>query len=192
MSADDPDVTCMLALQQGDRAAFNTLYTRWQRPVYRFVFRMLLRPAPAAAEEVTQEVFVRVYRARERYQPIASFRSWLFRIAAHLCSNERRRASARLELVGDVEPTEIATSSSDDPGAVAAARQLSDAVDRALLSLPERQRAAVLLARYEGCSMAEIGEVLDISVGAVKLLLHRAREQLRHDLAEFLPAEEAP
>jgi RNA polymerase sigma-70 factor (ECF subfamily) len=179
----DSDVETMLALQRGDLRAFDLLYARWQLPVHRFVSRMLGRPG---AEDVVQEVFVRVYRARERYKPLASFRAWLFRIAAHLCSNERRRASARLEVVSTA-PVELASPASDDPGRQAEGRQLQHAVDRALEVLPERQRAAVLLARYEGCSMAEIAEILEISPGAAKLLLHRAREQLRRELAPFLP-----
>lgn len=180
----------MLALKGGDRLAFDALYSRWQQPIYRFTYRMLRNTG--AAEEVTQEVFIRVYRARERYMPEASFRCWLFRIAANLCSNERRRASVRLE-VASGEDLDLEASGTGDPGLISAASELSSAVDRALDTLPERQRAAVLLARYEGCSMAEIGEILEISAGAAKLLLHRAREQLKRELSAFLPAEqEAP
>lgn len=186
---DDPDVDLMLALGRGERKAFDLLYQRWRTPVYRFALRMLGRPG--SAEEVAQEVFVRVYRARERYRPEATFRGWLFRIAAHLCSNERRRASNRLELVSDPDEGEQRRSLAADPMEVAQGGQLASAVDRALDALPERQRAAVLLARYEGCSMAEIGLALDITPGAAKVLLHRAREALRDQLAAFLPAEEA-
>jgi RNA polymerase sigma-70 factor (ECF subfamily) len=182
----DADARRMLAFQRGDESAFDELYREWRVPLFRFAYRMLGRTGPA--EEVAQETFVRLYQARERYRPTAAFRTYVLRIATHLCVNERRRASFRLE--DGAGPAEVATADAG-PAGVAEHNQLAAAVERALAALPERQRAAVVLARYEGCSMAEIGEVLEVSEGAAKLLVHRAREQLRTALAAYLPEEAA-
>ena len=132
---------------------------------------------------------MRVCRARERYRGAAAFRTWLFRIATHLCLNESRRAAFRLEVEGAVPPR--STALGQGPAEAAEGAELGRAVERALLGLPERQRAALVLARYEECTRAELGAVLEISEGAAKLLLHRAREQLRRELAPWLGAEEA-
>lgn len=184
----DPDAGAMLAFQRGDESAFDGLYRRWREPLYRFAYRMVGRAG--VAEEVAQEAFVRVYRARDRYVATATFRTWLFRIATHLCANERRRAAFRLEVDEQGVPPRV-TAPEQGPAREAEGAELGRAVERALLGLPERQRAALVLARYEGCTMAELGAVLEISEGAAKVLLHRAREQLRRELAPWLGAEEA-
>jgi RNA polymerase sigma-70 factor (ECF subfamily) len=183
----DPEVARMLAFQRGDDAAFDALYAQWWGPVRALARRILGRAGEA--DEVAQEVFVRLYRARGRYQPTAAFRTYLYRIATHLCLNERRRASFRREQPGLAEERAGATSASD-PEDAAAGAALGRAVEAALSRLPERQRAAVVLARYDGCSMAELAEILGTSEGAAKVLLHRARVQLRAELAAWLDPED--
>lgn len=183
----DGDAALMVAFGAGDERAFDLLYARWRDRVHRFAVRMVGGPA---AEELAQETFVRLYRARGRYQPTAAFATYLFRIAAHLCANERRRASNRYEVDGD-DGFELSTPPEDGPQRHVEGRELGDAVENALFALPERQRAAIVLARYEGCSMAELAEVLDVSEGAAKVLLHRARERLKVALAPWLEGEHA-
>lgn len=181
----DADVRAMLAFQAGDEAGFDQLYRRWRLPVFRFAVRMLGRPG--AAEEVAQDTFVRVYRARERYRPASRFRTWLFRIARNLCTNARDRHGFSRELGVEGGTAGLDTRSPvAGPDAVAEGAELARAVEAALARLPERQRAAVVLARYEGCTMAELAEILEISTGGAKALLSRARASLLAELAPVL------
>jgi RNA polymerase sigma-70 factor (ECF subfamily) len=181
----DADVRAMLAFQAGDEAGFDQLYRRWRLPVYRFSVRMLGRTG--AAEEVAQETFVRVYQARAGYRPTARFRTWLFRIARNLCTNLRARHGFQREqgVVGGTAGVDR-RSPAVSPHAVAEGAELARAVEAALAALPERQRAAVVLARYEGCTMAELAEILEISPGGAKALLSRARASLLAQLAPVL------
>jgi RNA polymerase sigma-70 factor (ECF subfamily) len=186
----DPEQHLMLRFQAGDEAAFAQLYQRIRGMVWRFSARML--GDPEAAEEAAQDILLRVFRARGSYQPTARFRTWLFRIATNHCINERQRAWRRRE-VGTPEGTAgLALPDHQDPASASEAAALARAIQRALAALPPQQRAAVVLARYEGCSMEQVAEALDLpSVGAAKLLLHRARRALEEQLRPFLP-QEAP
>jgi len=185
----DLEQQLMLRFQAGDEAAFERLVQRVRGMVWRFCLRML--GDEQAAEEAAQDVLVRVYKARSRYQPSARFRTWLFRIATNHCINERQRAWRRRE-VGTPEGTAgLSRPSGHDPSADTQAAQLARAVQAALEQLPPRQRAAVVLARYEGCSMAAVAEALELpSTGAAKLLLHRARKNLERILEPYLQRED--
>ncbi len=182
---EDEDVRLMLAFRDGDGAAFDRLFERWAARVLRYLERMV-RDA-GAAEELAQEVFVRVFRARESYRPEARFSTWLYTIATRLALNELRRPHRRrphdsaddeegrgLRLAGELPSAE----------SVAAARERGDAVDAALATLPERQRSALWLAAVEGRSYAEVAEMLDTSQKSVKALVHRARSALVRALEE--------
>jgi RNA polymerase sigma-70 factor (ECF subfamily) len=173
----DPDVRLMLAFRDGDAAAFDSLFQRWASPLLRYLERML-RDA-AAAEDLVQEAFLRVHRARERYTPDARFSTWLYRIATNLALNELRRPRRRdphqsidaertVWLVADASPT-------DD---VAHARRLGEAALCELDALPERQRAALWLTAVEGLAYSEVAAALDVSEKAVKALVHRGRSAL--------------
>lgn len=180
MQAEDEDVRLMLALRAGDGAAFDALFARWSAPLLRYLERLVRDPA--GAEELAQEVFLRVYRARERYQPDARFSTWLFTIATRLAWNELRRPRHRhphdaLEGDEDMGPLPLAA---DEPAAdaVADARRTGALVERALDRLPERQRAALWLAAVEGFSYAEVAALLETTERSVKALVHRARTGL--------------
>jgi RNA polymerase sigma-70 factor, ECF subfamily len=178
----DDDVRLMLAFAAGDEAAFAALFERWSRPLLRYLER-LVREA-ATAEELVQEAFVRVHRARESYRPEARFSTWLFRIATHLAWNELRRPRRRAPHDSvDAEP-EVGPAAQGAPvDELVHARRVSAEVEVALAALPERQRAALWLAAVEGQSYAEVAAALETSEKAVKALVHRARAALAEALA---------
>jgi RNA polymerase sigma-70 factor (ECF subfamily) len=177
VDATDQDAALMLAFCAGDGAAFDALFGRWAAPLLRYLERML-RDA-AEAEELVQEVFLRVHGARERYQPKARFSTWLYRIATNLALNELRRPRRR-ERNASLGEAESAALAGEGPAAEDAldARRVSARVEQELARLPERQRAALCLTAIEGLSYAEVAEALEISESAVKALVHRARTAL--------------
>ena len=180
----DEDVRLMLAFRRGDAAAFEALFRRWSGPLLRYLERMVRDLA--TAEELVQEVFLRVHRARERYQPEARFSTWLYRIATNLALNELRRPRHRSPHHStDDEDGPVLRAGSPGPDDVADARRLGRAATRELESLPEKQRAALCLAAVEGLSYAEIAKALDVTEKAVKSLVHRARSTLAARLAEL-------
>jgi RNA polymerase sigma-70 factor (ECF subfamily) len=179
----DEDARLMLALRAGDGAAFDALFRRWAGPLLRYLERML-RDA-GAAEELVQEVFLRVHGARERYEPQARFSTWLYRIATNLALNELRRPR-RSRVHASLDEPEAPEIAGEAPEAEQRldARRLSRRVVAGLAELPERQRAALCLAAVEGLSYAEVAGALEISETAVKALVHRARVTLAESLAE--------
>jgi len=174
--APDEDVRLMLAFCAGDGAAFEALFRRWAGPLLRYLERML--GEVGAAEELVQESFLRVHRARATYKPDARFSSWLYRIGTNLALNELRRPGRRAphQSVGDDDALPAASEAASD--VVVDARREIGALDRALRALPERQRAALWLVAIEGLSYAEVAASLDVSEQAVKALVHRARASL--------------
>ncbi len=169
----------MLALRAGDERAFETLFERWAGALLRYLERMV--KSRAQAEELMQETFLRVYRARERYEARARFSTWLFTIATRIALNELRRPGHRSL---DAEPADAEYTVVDRAASQPAVDEVVDArrrgaqVERALRALPERQRAALWLASVEGLPYAEIAEALEVSVASVKSLVHRARGAL--------------
>jgi RNA polymerase sigma-70 factor (ECF subfamily) len=173
----DEDVRRMLAFRDGDMVAFDALFQRWAGPLLRYLERML--HDAASAEDLVQEVFLRVHRARERYRPEARFSTWVFRIATNLALNELRRPRRRdphesLDAENAPEPSAPATAIDE----LVDAKRMAGDVEQALRSLPERQRAALWLGAVEGFSYAEVGASLEVSEKAVKALVHRARSNL--------------
>jgi RNA polymerase sigma-70 factor (ECF subfamily) len=179
----DEDVRLMLAFREGDGAAFDGLFRRWAAPLLRYLERML-RDA-AMAEELVQEVFLRVHRARDRYAPEARFSTWLYRIATNLALNELRRPRWRDPHRSlDDEQTESLVAKTPAADDVVHARRLGEAALRELGELPERQRAALWLSAVEGLAYSEVAVALDVSEKAVKALVHRARSALVEKLEE--------
>lgn len=185
----DPEVQLMLQFKAGNDQAFEELYGRIRLPVYRFAYRIM--GEAQAAEEAAQDIMVKVYRSREKYQATARFRTWLFRVATNHCLNEKRRAWRQREVGVEVGTAglDAPATLSTNPSLVAEGMELAAAVQIAVGNLPERQRVAVVLARYEGCTMKEIGDVLGVADGAVKALLNRARKSLTQQLEPFMKTE---
>jgi RNA polymerase sigma-70 factor (ECF subfamily) len=183
------DAELMLRVRDGDQASFGLLLERHRGPVIHFLYRMVQRQA--VAEELAQEVFLRVYRSRGTYEPSAKFTTWLFRIATHLGLNWIRdgRAESREESL-DKETSEGATRQVADRTRTVEQdmvyRVKLREVRRAIECLPSKQRAAVLMHKYEEMEYSEIANVLSCSESAVKSLLFRAYEHLRSRLAHMV------
>ena len=180
--APDPDAALMLAFQQGDEGAFRALYQRNAGAVIAFCHHFV-RDA-ARAEELAQDVLVKVYRSRERYRPTARFRTFLFRIAANHCLNELRRGEAGRAPEGPADP-DLLPGREATPEEAARGAALERAVRALLDRLPEKQRLALVLCRFQGLSYEEIAGVLDTTVPAVKSLVHRATVAASEALAPF-------
>jgi RNA polymerase sigma-70 factor, ECF subfamily len=184
----DFDAELMLRVKEGDGASFAILLEKHRLPVIHFLYRMVQNQA--VAEELAQEVFLRVYRSRESYEPTAKFTTWLFRIATHLALNSLRDGkNQRLEERLDDDSSEMPVRQVSDrrPSAEQAMvyEARLDEVRRAVAMLPEKQRAAVLMHKYEEMEYSQIAKVLNCSESAVKSLLFRAYETLRARLAHM-------
>lgn len=167
-------------IREGDTSGAGELFERYAAPILRFADRLL--SDRSAAEEVTQEVFVKVISRAHQYDGRAEVSSWLFAIAANACRDHRRR-SRRVSVVA-LEAIPEPSQKGDGVEAGLVRREQRNAVRRALQSLSEEQREALVLARYHGMPYAEIARVLGISVGAVKTRIFRAVETLKARFSE--------
>lgn len=201
----DPDVRLMLEVRDGNAAAFEELMLRYQARLVTVLEHLV--GSRDQAEDLAQEVFLRVYRARRSYVPGAKFSTWLFTIANNVASNALRSRSRRREVslnVGESGPLGInplartvAASSGQMPARQLDKAEMRDIVLAALESLNDRQRMAVLLSKFEEMSYADIAEAMQISPQAIKSLLSRARVNLREILEPYLehgnrPSEKHP
>ncbi|HET7103889.1 MAG TPA: sigma-70 family RNA polymerase sigma factor [Terracidiphilus sp.] len=186
------DAAIMLRVAAGDESGFNYLIEKHHRAVMHFLFRMVHNQA--VAEELTQEVFLRVYRSRESYRAEAKFTTWMYRIATNLAVNHARdtrheRAAQNIYLDSPDPETGTTPDVADDEPTVEQ-RILRDermaAIRTHVMALPERQRMAVLMHKYQGMDYRQIGEVLKLSESATKSLLFRAYQTLRDRLKDFV------
>jgi RNA polymerase sigma-70 factor (ECF subfamily) len=187
----DPGVAWMLRYQRGEERAFDLLVQGYSARIFALLTRFL---GPVEGrEDLLQEVFLRVIRARDDYRPEARFTTWLYRIVFNLCANERERRRPAGSL--DQEREDLGETRADErlaPPAEALERgDVVAAVRAAIARLPERQRMALVLAKYEELPYDEIARVLGSSEKAIKSMVHRARETLRIELATFLEEEVA-
>jgi RNA polymerase sigma-70 factor (ECF subfamily) len=184
----------MLDVKAGDDASFDLLLQKYRTPLVNFLYRMVRDTA--TAEDLAQEVFLRVYRARKQYSPSAKFTTWLFRIATNLALNSVRDNRHRQK--------DVSIDAASSPDEDAAPMQLpapemridehmierdrADYIRKVISELPEKQRVAVLLHKYEEMDYAEIARILECSESALKSLLFRAYETLRVQLAPLVNA----
>ncbi len=173
----------MLAARGGDEEAFRALFRRHAPRLVAYADRFFRNRA--VAEEMAQEIFLRVHRARGSYEPRARFTTWLYTIASRVCLNELRRRRSRPE-DGSGEAAEAAPDPGGIPGAeeALAGRELEVVVQRCLDALPEHQRLALVLTRFGEHSYAEAGALLGVSEGAVKSLVFRAASAVQQALAD--------
>lgn len=194
MAADfalDPDTELMLKVSEGDAPSFALLLDRHRGPVVNHLHRLVHNHA--IAEELAQDVFVRVYRSRSKYRPEAKFTTWLFRITMNIALNWRRdtRREAGFVRLDREAPSSRKLQLSDwEPRAdeLLMRAQHAQEIRAAIDSLPAKQLAAVLMHKYEGMDYTQIAEVLGCSIPALKSLLFRAYETLRRRLAHLAPA----
>src|ERR1700752_1812662 len=187
------DVQLMLDVKAGDEASFELLLRKYRTPLIIFLYRMVRDSA--VAEDLAQEVFLRVYRARREYAPSAKFTTWMFRIATNLAlnsvrDNRHRKAELSMDQSNDTGEDEVRALEVPDraPNVEQSlvARSRSAFIMKAIHSLPEKQRAAGLLPKYQELDYDEIARVLDCSESALKSLLFRAYEALRVELAPLV------
>ncbi len=188
----DPDVDLMSRVRNGDSTAFRELFSRHSEAVVSFAYRFVGNRD--RAEELTQDAFLQIYRARARYEPKARFTTFLYRVATNLCLNELRR----FDYQGKIEPLEGQALEGEEPS-----RELADEslptieeqlaghetggrIQGVLDKLPPNQKTALLLSRVEGLSYQEVAECLETTESAVKSLIFRATQTLRGHLKDLL------
>lgn len=188
-SGDDAeDVRLMRLIAGGDTTAFEQLIERHQTLVAGTVARML--GSNSDVEDIAQQVFIRVWKSAGRYVARAKFTTWLLKITRNLVFNEMRRAKRHPHLPVQIEPEAEEMPLKDEamatPDANLLQAELQAEIEKAIMLLPDTQRMALVLRRYEELSYEEIADVLDLSVPAVKSLLFRARTELRERLKGYL------
>src|SRR5579863_9211187 len=182
------DAELMLRVKEGDNASFGLLLGKYRLPVIHFLYRMVQNQS--ISEELGQEVFLRVYRSRSTYEPTAKFTTWLFRIATHLALNALRdgkneKSQERLDDdSGDLPGRQVSDRKPTVEASMVYESRLEE-VRKAVATLPEKQRAAVLMHKYQEMEYSQIARVLNCSESAVKSLLFRAYETLRARLAHM-------
>ncbi len=186
--AADDDNTLMLQVARGERAAFAVLFDRHQRSVVRFCERFVGNRG--RAEELSQDIFINIYKSAARYRPDARFKTYLFRIATNHCLNETRRGEARRQVQ---EPRDMSDGPSileqqpttDSPERTLEGKQLEAVVSGAMQAMSERERAAFSMCRFEGMAYRDIAEALEATESAVKSLIHRATVQVMNHVEAF-------
>jgi len=187
----DSDVCLMLEFQRGQKASFETLMKKYFPRILNFIYRYV--GSREIAEELTQEVFIKVFKNVARYQPQSKFQTWVFTIAKNISLNELRKnkfkhvsMDEKIHHDGDQIMRQIEDTRAVRPDEGILKNERVAAIKEAIDSLPENQRIAVLLRRYEDLSYEEIAETMNLSLEAVKSLLNRAKENLKLSLANLM------
>ncbi len=185
---DAEDVRLMQLVSGGDTSAFEELVDRHQSLVAGTVARML--GSNSDVEDIAQQVFIRVWKSARRYVPRAKFTTWLLKITRNLVFNELRRSKRHafvpLQSEPGAEEFPLKDEKNQAPDASLLETELQQAIEDAIMQLPESQRMALILRRYEQLSYEQIAEILDLSVPAIKSVLFRARTELRSRLSKYL------
>ena len=179
------DEDLMVKCSKGDMSAFELLVRRYQNPLINYIHRAI--DDYQRAEDLSQETFLRVFKSANRYEPTASFKSWLYTIATNLCRNEIRNRTRRntyfledlAEEGEDIYHTDIMRDTRYLPDLLVEKKEQRQIIRKALAQLPENQRVALTLVTYQDLRYEDVAKVLGCSVGAVKALIHRARQKMR-------------
>jgi RNA polymerase sigma-70 factor (ECF subfamily) len=185
----DIDAQLMLRFKDGDTEAFDRLFGKHMRPIVNFAYRFVRNRE--VAEELAQEIFLKVYENASGYQVRARFTSWLYRIATNVCLNEVRKPRFRIPHRslhgspfegGNNEDMKLESGTAEMPDRIFERKDLSRIIKQALEQIPEKQRIAFILNKYQDLSYCEVAEIMDSSEKAVKSLIHRAKEALAERL----------
>lgn len=183
----ESDIELMLRAKTGDDSAFTELMRRHYKGVVNYVYRFT--NDRANSEDLAQEVFLRVYRSVKRYKPQAKFSTWLYKIATNLCITEvksrNKKQSVSLDEMQE-NTGDLGDSKSEDPSDLTFRREIGTAIFETLRSLPERERVAIILCKYEDLPYEEVAEVIGCTIGAVKTYVHRGRMKLIEKLKTYL------
>jgi RNA polymerase sigma-70 factor (ECF subfamily) len=198
MALRDPDIRLMLRVRDDDPAAFAELVGRFQHRLVAVMHHLV--GSAEEAEDLAQEVFLRVYRTRKKYTPRAKFSTWVFTIANNLALNalrdRKRRPALPLEVRDSgplgTRPADGGESRDEPPAAHLQQQELAAVIRRALDGLNERQRVAIVLNKFEDMNYADIADVMGLSAKAVKSLLSRARGKLREALQGYIYMDADP
>jgi RNA polymerase sigma-70 factor (ECF subfamily) len=195
VTGDDEDAALFIKVANGDKGAFAALFDRHQASVVRFAYRFVGNAA--RAEELAQDIFVKLYKGAKGYRPDAKFKTFMFRVATNHCLNELRRADYRSEskVSKTSEPSEVeqrneaaalaAGEEGDRPDQALSGKELERAVSKALDGMSDRERAAFCMCRFEGLAYKEIASALEASEAAVKSLIHRATLQVMQQVEQW-------
>jgi RNA polymerase sigma-70 factor, ECF subfamily len=185
----DSDIELMLRAKSGDDGAFSELMRRHYKGVVNYIYRYT--NLKENSEDLAQEVFLRIYRSRKHYRPEAKFSTWLYKIATNVSLTHVKKKNNNLSLD---EISDSAGEIGDDELEIADdliyRKEIKEVIFEAMESLPEREKAAIMLCKYEGLSYEETAEVLECTVGAVKAYVHRGRMKLIDRLKPYLSGGE--
>lgn len=188
------DEELMLSYRGGDEAAFEMLYRRHEKPLLNFFYRVVMNAVEA--ENLCQETFFRIVRAKKKYEATAKFKTWLFQIALNLCRDRLRRMKHRSHISlntqassqndADIELHELISDPSSDLEKHMETEELGALVQGAITSLPEDEHLVVVLKEYQGTKFSEIANIMNCPIGTIKSLNHRAHKKLRKILAKYI------
>ena len=188
------DEDLMLSCRDGDEGAFEVLYHRYEKPIFSFIYRIVM--SAADAEELCQETFFKVVRAKKKYQVSGKFKTWLFRIALNLCHDRLRRMKFRSHISldapvfsqdsQDLQLQKPITDTSSDPVKYVEKDEMKTLVRQAFTMLPEKERTVVILKEYHALKFSEIADILNCPVGTVKSLNHRGHQKLIKALSKYI------
>lgn len=179
------DIELMLRTKEGDDSAFSELMRRHYRGVVNYIYRFT--NMRENSEDLAQEVFLRMYKSAGSYKPEAKFSTWLYKIATNVSLTHVKRAKSSLSLDSMTEAgIEVGNSELEIADDIIYRKEIKDVIFQAMESLPEREKIAIMLCKYEGLSYEEVSEVLECTVGAVKAYVHRGRMKLIDRLKPYL------
>ncbi len=189
-----PDEDLMLRYRNGDEDAFEMLYRRYEKPVFSFIYRILM--SAADAEDLCQETFLRLVKEKKKYQVSGNFKTWIFRIALNLCRDRLRRKKFRSHRSIDApslsqngtknEFENILSDPAPDQIDCMEKNEMKVLIQKAFAKLPEKQRTVVILKEYQALKFSEIAEIMKSPVGTIKSLNHRGHQKLKKILANYI------
>ena len=185
ISKSESDEVLIKRVAVKNESAFKELFSRYEQKIFNLVYRYI--GSYSEAEELTQDVFIQVYKSANKFRGEAKFSSWLYRITVNICKNYKRRKQPVVKsLDNSNSETELLAHATTQPETIFKRKRKEEIINQAIESLPPNQRIAFILCKYEGHSYKEIAGIMKISVSAVESLLFRAKQQLKEKLMPYI------